>query len=199
MMARSRGVEPQAPANQSRDLSETIDRGVLALSRYWLGALIAYGAVLTALPVAAPMLKTSGLTSLSSPIYFAYSFICHQRPDRSFHIHGEQMAFCARDLAIFGGAVLVALLYGVYRRFARAREMPTFMLVLTALPMAIDGLTQLAGFRESSWELRVLTGLLFSIGAGWFVLPRMEAGFASLRGDIALRSDEAHPQRVAGM
>src|ERR1700682_2051648 len=50
--------------------------------------------------------------------------------------------------------------------------------------MAIDGFTQLFGWRESTWELRVVTGLLFGLASGWLVLPRLDAAFGQ-----QLRSD----------
>jgi uncharacterized membrane protein len=51
---------------------------------------------------------------------------------------------------------------------------------VAALPLAVDGLTQLTGLRESTWELRVATGVLFSAGLGWYVLPHLDAGFTAL-------------------
>jgi len=36
------------------------------------------------------------------------------------------------------------------------------------LPMAWDGTTQLFGWRESTWALRVITGTLFGGGTVWF-------------------------------
>jgi uncharacterized membrane protein len=43
--------------------------------------------------------------------------------------------------------------------------------------MALDGLTQLAGWRESTWELRLATGLLFGVASGWLLYPRFEQSF----------------------
>jgi uncharacterized membrane protein len=40
--------------------------------------------------------------------------------------------------------------------------------------MAIDGLTQLVGWRESDLLLRTLTGFLFGLGGAWFIYPRIE-------------------------
>jgi len=37
--------------------------------------------------------------------------------------------------------------------------------------MAWDGTTQLFGWRESTWALRVITGTLFGGGTVWFALP----------------------------
>src|SRR5207248_8545757 len=85
-----------------------------------------------------------------------------------------KMAFCERDLAIYLGLLVVGLLY------ARRRDLrPAGFLLygLLILPMALDGFTQLFGWRESTWELRVSTGLLFGLASAWLVLPRLDASF----------------------
>ena len=47
-------------------------------------------------------------------------------------------------------------------------------------PMALDGLTQLVGWRESTWELRMATGVLFGLASGWFLYPRLFAAERTL-------------------
>ena len=87
---------------------------------------------------------------------------------------GWKMAFCERDLAIYVGLLVVGLLY------ARNRDLkPSGFGLYGALilPMAVDGFTQLFGWRESTWELRVVTGLLFGLASAWLVLPRLDASF----------------------
>ncbi len=84
------------------------------------------------------------------------------------------MAFCERDLAIY----IALLAAGVY--YARRRDLqPAGFVVygILILPMALDGFTQLFGWRESTWELRVVTGVLFGLASGWLVLPRLDAAF----------------------
>jgi uncharacterized membrane protein len=40
--------------------------------------------------------------------------------------------------------------------------------------MALDGFTQLFCYRESNWELRLLTGALFGLASAWLAYPRLE-------------------------
>jgi uncharacterized membrane protein len=169
--------------------------------RHWLLALnLALGVFLTG-AFAAPVLARLGWTSVAEPIYAAYHFTCHQWAFRSFFLFGQQptygeqqladlgldpftytggqdlgwkMAFCERDLAIYIGLLLVGVLY------ARRRDLrPSGFLVygVLILPMAVDGFTQLFGWRESTWELRVVTGLLFGLASAWLVLPRLDESF----------------------
>jgi uncharacterized membrane protein len=152
---------------------------VAGMARHWLALLAGWATAVLALAAAAPLLRSTGHERIATAIYLPFRLICHQRAERSFHLSGEQMAFCQRDLAIVGGFVFVAMLYGLLRRRLPASIRFRWAAV-AALPMAVDGLTQLAGLRESTWELRVLTGMLFSAGIGWYVLPHLDAGFVAL-------------------
>jgi len=63
-------------------------------------------------------------------IYAAGSFICHQIPERSFHLDGIQLPVCARCFGLYGGGALgsmIAAISTVRRRF------PTDGAVLTRL------------------------------------------------------------------
>ena len=60
----------------------------------WLGALLA-----------APWLPPP----LAASVYALGSFICHQRPDRSFAIAATQLPVCGRCLGIYAGAAVGAM------------------------------------------------------------------------------------------
>ena len=176
--------------------------------RHWLAALNAAVAAFLGGGVLAPVLAAAGWTSGAMALYTAYHFACHQWAFRTFFLFGAQpiaaysqdelgalgavdpysfigasqlgwkMAFCERDLAIYVGLLLVGLLYA--RR--RAMQPAGFGLyAILILPMAADGFTQLFGWRESTWQLRVLTGLLFGLASAWLVFPRLDAAFGLLR------------------
>ena len=42
-------------------------------------------------------------------IYFVGSAICHQRPERSFHLWGAQLPVCARCTGLYTGAAMAPL------------------------------------------------------------------------------------------
>lgn len=177
--ADSAALTPRAQAVANR-----IDSAVLWFATHWLAVFIGYGATVVGLAALAPLLKGTGYETASRFIYLPYRLICHQRAERSLHLHGEQMAFCERDLAIVLAAVMAGVLFALARRWRALPNIGFVVVVMFALPMAIDGGTQLIGLRESTTALRLLTGSLFSIGVGWFVLPHLESGFASIRDEI---------------
>jgi uncharacterized membrane protein len=67
---------------------------------------------------------------------------------------------------------LTGLLYGLVRY--RLRPLPFKIYVLFLIPIAVDGLTQLVGWRESNWWLRTLTGALFGFASVWLAYPYVE-------------------------
>ncbi|MBC3517186.1 DUF2085 domain-containing protein [Neobittarella massiliensis] len=81
---------------------------------------------------------------------------CHQMPKRSFFIHGYQFPVCARCTGLLVGNILSILLIPVIQ--------PKAVAVILLLPLALDGLTQLANWRESTNWLRFLTGVLGGYG-----------------------------------
>jgi uncharacterized membrane protein len=142
--------------------------------------LAALVAPIVALPIVVPLLESAGFHRIAGVLYFVFGLTCHQLPERSFHVRGEQVAVCQRDIAI-----TATVLFSLLLAFAvpRLRSIPPASLrtaLLISIPLAVDGLTQLVGLRESSWELRVATGVVFAAGWSWFAIPRLNTGFESV-------------------
>jgi uncharacterized membrane protein len=173
--------------------------------RHWLAALNFALAAFLAGAIAAPVFTALGWGAAADALYAAYHFACHEWAFRSFFLFapgqpplavysqqqlaslgtdpfsfngspdlGWKMAFCERDLAIY----IALLAVGIY--YARRRDLQPagfWVYGILILPMAVDGFTQLFGWRESTWQLRLATGLLFGLASGWLVLPRLDAAF----------------------
>ncbi|MCC6628525.1 MAG: DUF2085 domain-containing protein [Chloroflexi bacterium] len=174
-----------ASSPTSRAIAAGVDRATVAVARHWLAVMNGLAALAVALPLAAAWLAAHEATLPARLIFFLFGPLCHQRPERSFHPWGEPMAICQRDTAIVAAALVAGLLYALLRERLRSLRWPAFLLLIA--PLAIDGLTQLPGWRESTWELRVVTGALFGVAAIWLVYPRLEQTAADVR-----RSVRAH-------
>ncbi len=162
-----------------------VDRGVLAVARHWLLTVNLMSGIFVGLPILGPWLRSHGFELPASVLYAAYALTCHQRPDRSFFVFGHKMCLCQRCMAIYGAVFVLGMFYGLVRRYARPLRL-RWMLVLWA-PMALDGFTQLFGWRESTWELRLITGALFGLSCIWMGFPYLEEGFAGIRRDLEAR------------
>lgn len=96
---------------------------------------------------------------------------------------GYKMAYCQRDTAMYGSMLLAGMVFGLIRR--RLRSIPFVLYLIFLAPLAVDGLAQLLGFYESTWQLRTITGNLFGIATVWFAYPHLEAGMGDLRRTIS--------------
>ena len=142
------------------------------LLNYWAHIItVALGLIMLA-ALSVPFLSYFGLDAISKPIFYALHYICAQVPSHSFYIFGHQFGLCARNLSIYGSMFVGCLVFLFSKK--RLPGIPWWLWILMLLPMAIDGTTQLVGWRESTWELRVITGTLFGLGNIWFVLPYIQ-------------------------
>jgi uncharacterized membrane protein len=96
---------------------------------------------------------------------------------------GYKAALCERDTAIFGSLLLGGLLFGLARSHLRRRgrevpRLPVWAYLLALAPVALDGVSQLIGLRESNWLLRTITGALFGLATVWLAYPYVQEAMA---------------------
>jgi uncharacterized membrane protein len=100
---------------------------------------------------------------------------------------GYKVAFCERDVAIYGALLLFGLIFAL-----TGRRIPPlhwiFWIVIGLGPISLDGFSQLLSqpplgnfvlfnwlpLRESTPFLRTLTGAIFGFTTGWFGYPLVE-------------------------
>jgi len=191
-----------------------IDKGIFKLAKHWLALLNLIAGLYVGLPLLAPVLMEAGWTVPAKAIYFIYRPACHQRPERSYFFGGPQVfyssaqlaaagvnldplvrdignplvgwkvAFCERDVAIYGTIFVTGLLYVAWRR-RRGRWLMRFRYYIPFLvPMALDGTLQLFGIHESNWFWRSITGAIFGFGSVLFAYPYLDEAFADVRRTI---------------
>lgn len=124
-----------------RNLTLWTNRRILWLSKHWLMALNIFFLVYVGLPFLAPILLAKGYTGAANFIYTLYRAACHQLPSRSYFIMGEQVAFCQRDVAIYGSLLLGGLVFGLVRHRLKPLQLRYYVFFL--VPIALDGGMQL--------------------------------------------------------
>jgi uncharacterized membrane protein len=145
-------------------------------------AYIAFMLAFNLLIWATPLLAMSR-NPLASPLYSFFGLTCHQLPERSFCLSSSlsigdcsdsfqyQFPVCSRDMAIYA-AMLIGGLAMPFIYDVRSRKTPSiWILVLAAVPVAIDGGTQLIGMRESTSTLRLFTGAIIGFVIPLFLIP----------------------------
>jgi len=210
----------QRIAKWASRLAAWANRAVGVVARHWLLlANLAIG-LQAFLPMLAPVLMATGHTSAAGWIYKLYTLQCHQLPERSFFLFGQQstytlselerligpdvplrylgdstigykIAVCQRDVATYLTMLVAGLAFIPFRR--RLRPITIRVFVLLCLPIAIDGFGQLVGAWASTPWSRVISGGLFGAACIGLAYPYIESGMRDMRG---VMEREQHAQRT---
>lgn len=140
--------------------------------RIWL-VLFLFSAFWLGLIISVPLLKQAGFVETSAGLYYAFSFICHQIPERSFHLHEDKLAVCARCAGVYAGIFLGFLFYPLFRRVGNVEPMPRVWLILACVPLAVDWALTFFGIWENTHATRFLTGALLGAACAVYILPAL--------------------------
>jgi len=121
--------------------------------------------------VAAPLAQASNHLAFSSAIYKTFSFLCHQIPERSFHLAGQQFAVCSRCTGIYAGFTMAILTYPLFRSLRKTETPRIIWLFASALPLALDFSLTYFGIWQNNHFTRFTSGALFGAVAAIFILP----------------------------
>lgn len=171
-----------------RAFTTAIDSFIHWFVKHWLLLANTSAFLFGFLPILAPIAKANGLTLISDTIFFVYRFMCHQMPSRSFFIFGQQMSTCERNEAIYVSLFVTGMAFAAVRDRAKPLDWRLYLILIT--PMAIDGFTQLFGWRESTWELRLFTGTLFGAATVWLVYPLVNRAMREIEETVYRKSNE---------
>ena len=226
---------------RKRALAIAANRLVYRLSTRWMLAFSVVYGLYVGLPFLAPVLMRLGWRGGADAIYLAYSFVCHQMPQRSFFLFGPRVmypleqiqdvwqdtinpmvlrqyvgepalgwkvAWSDRMVSMYTSVLVFAWLWYPLRK--KIKPLPLWGFFLLLLPMGIDGGTHLVGdfygigqgFRYTNgwlaaltnnafspafyvgdavgsfnFWMRLITGILFGLGAVWFGFPYVEEAF----------------------
>ena len=118
------------------------------------------------LVLSAPVALSRGhLPALTLAVYRAGALVCHQRPERSFHLAGVQLPVCARCFGLYlAGAAGLSLGWVGRRPFSARRA--RMLLAMAAVPIATTVALEWLGAIETSNLQRMVTGLPLGFVAG---------------------------------
>jgi len=127
----------------------------------WRAALLAAAAVLL-LTLAPPWLPAGAARAVEA----SFSWLCHQMPERTLHLHGVPVALCHRCLGILVGLVGGLALAPVVPRVPLGTRTQARWLVAAGLPTTVDWTLTALSIWINTPLSRSLTGALFGAAAG---------------------------------
>ncbi len=139
---------------------------------HWLLLANLYYALLLLFAILGPYFYSLGWNGAGAATFASFGIICDQVPTHSYYPFGFQTCLCQRCLAMYTAMLLGGLYYAYERRKGHVyRPLPIPYFILLALPLVIDGVTQLYDLRQSTIALRTFTGGLFGFAAIATIYP----------------------------
>lgn len=173
------------------------------------GGLTPFETYVQDLPEFAPDRVVSLLGAAQGPIGDIYAFTPgFQGAAREFlgnERMGYKMTLCARDIAIYSGLLVGAIIFARIRH--RLRPVPLVIYVILGIaPIAIDGFSQLLSYppfnlwpqRETAPIFRIVTGALFGLMNAWLGFPYIEMSMRETERDILAKLRRAGIAAPAG-
>lgn len=134
----------------------------LSIVTFWIVAILA-----------APTARLANVDEISEPLFKFFGYICHQMPDRSFHIMGEQFGVCSRCFGVYFGIVLGVAFYPLFRVIDSVEPLARIWLFLSLIPIGIDWSLTAFGIWENTQLSRLVTGLILGIACAVFIMPAL--------------------------
>ena len=181
-------TRPRSTSQKLNTVTNWLGNFLLA---YWGHIAMIVLGLLVLSAISVPFLSYFGFDGLSKSIFFSLHYVCAQIPSHSFYILGHQLGLCARNFSIYTSMFLTSVVFVLSKK--RLPGIPWWVWILMILPMALDGTTQMFGLRESTWQLRMITGTLFGVGSIWFVLPFMQKTIEETTPPTQLQNGPTHP------
>ena len=183
---------------------------VLAILAFWAGAMwvaplaLEHGTVHLSEDGAVSRIDNQNATDAMPPlarwIYHAGDGQCHQLPERSLVVHGNQMPFCARCVAIYTlmaiGLAITA--FPFLPRYDDITQIRWWVIVGALVPIGIDGVGQLVGLWESTNATRFITGGLIGAVTGLalgYMLREIGPAMGGIGADLRAWNEERRALR----
>ncbi len=101
-----------------------------------------------------------------------FRIMCHGIERRCLDLFGVPMPICARCTGIYAGLFAGVLVFALFPIIEE--RLLRITLYAAAVPMALDGITQAIGLRESTNPLRLATGFIAAFVFGMWALSAIE-------------------------
>jgi uncharacterized membrane protein len=178
------GERPMTTPDVKPVWEQRVDRSVRWALRNWLLFANSLALIYGGLPWLSPLARANGNELLGRLIFWIYSPLCHQLPERAFFVYGYQVAYCHRDVAIYTTLFAGGVLFGLVGKWIKPA--PWWFALALSLPILIDGGSHMLddllpavirgggdAIGTVNFWLRIITGVLFAFAVLIAVYPRL--------------------------
>ena len=120
-----------------------------------------------------PVFAANEQTSVSTPLYLFFSNLCHQMPDRSFHVLEHQLAVCSRCFGVYFGLLAGLIAYPLWRNIENIEPLPRLWLFASMVPIGIDWSLGMLDIWQNNHASRFITGLILGVGCATYIMPAL--------------------------
>jgi uncharacterized membrane protein len=120
-----------------------------------------------------PLLNLAGMNGMADTVFGLYGYLCHQIPDRSFHVFEHQFAVCSRCYGVYAGVLGGVLVYPAIRTLANIEPLPRRWLFIAIVPMAIDWSLTFVGIWQNTHLSRFVTGFILGAACSFYIVPAL--------------------------
>ncbi len=144
--------------------------------RILLGAVFLWCALI----YATPLLELHGGVSAAGFSYRFFSHICNQLDSHSFFFDGAKFPVCVRCTSIYTAFFLSVLVFPLFSRLQIFRSSSRWLLVIAAVPMAVDVGLAAIGSHTVTTMTRLVTGAWFGFFIGIVLTPLLQEVLAQV-------------------
>jgi len=112
--------------------------------------------------IMAPLIESQS-HGLGSVLYAVFSPLCHQIPERCFHLRGFPLAVCSRCFGIYAGVFFGLLFFPLSKRFSSITVPKTSLFIVLTAPIAIDTFANFISLWMTGTWIRFALGWLWGI------------------------------------
>ncbi len=129
----------------------------------------------------APFAEANNFLGVSSPIYTFFSYLCHQIPERSFHLESHAFAVCSRCFGVYSGLLSGFIIYPLFRAVNETEPLSRIWLFLALVPIGVDWSLSVFDIWDNTHWSRFVTGIILGAACAVFIIPAVVEIFQLLR------------------